>query len=171
MLAALQLAFGFGTVDWSQIGRGLYRVPINLFGGIFIFISEEFGWRSFLLEKMRPLGRWNALFLSGAIWSLWHAPLVLTPGNIYTERWDPGGAVLALLIFVLVGFIFGWMYLESNSVWPCVLMHSYNNLISTKLFREAWSISTEPTLLKNDLMAIGPILLVWFALYWKRCYT
>lgn len=167
---ALQIAFGFATVDWAQMGRGLYRVPINLFGGIFIFIGEEFGWRSYLLEKLRPLGRWNALLLSGAIWSLWHAPLVLTPSNIYTEHWDLGGAALALLIFVLVGFIFGWMYLESNSVWPCVLMHSYNNLISLELFREAWSVSTEPTLLQNGLMAIGPLSLVWLILYWKRCF-
>ena len=167
---ALQIAFGFATVDWSQIGRGLYRVPINLFGGIFIFIGEEFGWRSYLLEKLRPLGRWNALLLSGVIWSLWHAPLVLTPSNIYTQHWDLGGAALALLIFVLVGFIFGWMYLESNSVWPCVLMHSYNNLISLKLFREAWNVSTEPTLLQNGLMAIGPISLVWLILYRKRSF-
>jgi membrane protease YdiL (CAAX protease family) len=165
---ALQVAFGFASVDWAQLGHGLYRVPINLFGGIFIFIGEEFGWRSYLLEKLRPLGRWNALLLSGLVWSLWHAPLVLTPSNIYTQHWDLGGAALALLIFVLVGFIFGWLYLESNSVWPCVLMHSYNNLISLELFREAWSVSTAPTLLQNGLMAIGPISLVWLILYWKR---
>jgi len=64
-----------------------------------------------------------------------------------------------------MGFIFGWMYLESNSVWPCVLMHSYNNLISFKLLSEAWTVKVEPTLLQNALIAIGPMLLAWIVLY------
>lgn len=164
---ALQVLFGFATVDWARTGGGLYRVPINLFGGLLIFVGEEFGWRSYLLEKLRPLERWKALMLSGVIWSLWHAPLVILPGDIYTRQVDLPGAGLALFIFVLMGFIFGWLYLESNSVWPCVLMHSYNNLIAMKLFREAWSVNTEPTLVQNGLMAIGPVLLVWLVLYWK----
>jgi membrane protease YdiL (CAAX protease family) len=165
---ALQLQFGFAELDRAKVSSGLYRVPINLFGGLAIFIGEEFGWRSYLLEKLRPLGRWKALLLSGSIWSLWHAPLLVIPGGIYTSRVDVPGAGLALLVFVLMGFIFGWLYLESNSVWPCVLMHSYNNLISLKLFREAWTVTAEPTLLQSTLMAAGPIVLVWLVLYWRR---
>ncbi|HER44114.1 MAG TPA: CPBP family intramembrane metalloprotease [Candidatus Eisenbacteria bacterium] len=161
----LQLLFGFASVEWAKVGGGLYRVPINLFGGLFIFIGEEFGWRSYLLERLRPLGRWKALLWSGIIWSLWHTPILLMPGGVYTKRVDLAGAALALVVFVLAGFIFGWLYLESKSVWPCVLMHSYNNLIAMKLFREAWTVETEPTLLQNSLMAFGPMLLVWLVLY------
>jgi membrane protease YdiL (CAAX protease family) len=168
---ALQIMFGLATVDPAKLTAGLYRVPINLFGGLIIFIGEEFGWRSYLLEKIRPLGRWNALLVSGAIWSLWHAPVLIVPSNIYTQRVDLPGAGLTLLVFVLMGFIFGWLYLESKSVWPCVLMHSYNNLIALKLFREAWSVRTEPTLLQNALFAVGPVLLVWIVLYMKRGFT
>jgi len=166
----MQLSFGFGVMDWSKFASGLYRIPINLFGGLIIFIGEEFGWRSYLLEKLRPLGRAKALLLSGVIWSLWHAPLVIFPSNIYTQKVDLAGASLALLVFVLAGFIFGWMYLESDSVWPCVLMHSYNNLITFKLFSEAWSIAKEPTLFQNSLMALAPIFIVWLVLYWKGAF-
>lgn len=168
---ALQSMLGFATVDWAKVSIGLYRVPINLFGGLIIFIGEEFGWRSYLLEKIRPLGRWNALLASGAIWSLWHAPVLLLPTGIYTRQLDLPGAGLTFVVFTLMGFIFGWLYLESKSVWPCVLMHSYNNLVSFKLFREAWTVKTEPTLLQNALLAFGPVLVIWIFLYFRRCFT
>lgn len=168
----LHFVLGFAALNWTKVPTGLYRVPINLFGGLIIFIGEEFGWRSYLLQKLLPLSRWNALLLSGAIWSLWHAPLVIIPNTStpYRVQMSLAGSLLALLIFVLNGFIFGWLYIESKSVWPCVLMHSYNNLISFKLLREAWTVSAEPTLLQNTLMAIGPIVLVWLILYWKGSF-
>lgn len=171
MQDALQVLLGFAELDWTELPSGLYRVPINLFGGLIIFIGEEFGWRSYLLEKLRPLGRWNALLLSGVVWSLWHTPLVIIPNTSYGQQMSVAGTVLALLIFALMGFIFGWLYLESKSVWPCVLMHSYNNLINLKLFSEAWTVKAEPTLLQNSLMAIGPMLLIWLILYCKRGFT
>jgi membrane protease YdiL (CAAX protease family) len=163
----LLLAFDFTTMDWSQVTKGLYRIPINLFGGLIIFIGEEFGWRSYLVEKLRPIGRWKALLWSGTIWSLWHLPAVSIPNlsTSYGQQMSVLSTLLTLLIFVLMGFIFGWMYLESNSVWPCVLMHSYNNLISFKLLSEAWTVKVEPTLLQNALIAIGPMLLAWIVLY------
>lgn len=162
----LALGFGFATIDWSQVTKGLYRIPINLFGGALIFIGEEFGWRSYLVEKLRPLGRWKALLYSGIIWSLWHLPAVSIPSSAtpYGEQVSVAGTLLTLFIFVLMGYIFGWMYLESKSVWPCVLMHSYNNLISFKLLSEAWTVKAEPTLLQHALIAVGPMLLVWIIL-------
>jgi membrane protease YdiL (CAAX protease family) len=163
----LLLVSGFAKIEWSQITRGVYRIPINLFGGLIIFIGEEFGWRSYLVEKLRPLGRWTALLWSGVIWSLWHLLAVSIPNTAtsYGQDMSIFGIALTLLIFVLMGFIFGWLYLESGSVWPCVLMHSYNNLISFKLLSEAWTSQAEPTLLQNALIAIGPMLFVWIILY------
>lgn len=168
---AIQYFAGFIAVDWSKIPAGLYRVPINLFGGLIIFIGEEFGWRSYLVEKLRPLGRWNALLLSGFVWSLWHLPLLIVPNLHYGYDLTIFGTILTLFVFVLMGFIFGWLYLESNSVWPCVLMHSFNNLVSLKLFTEARTVQTEPDLLQNSLMAIGPILLVWLMLFLRGEFT
>lgn len=167
---ALQLIFGFAIMDWDHFPEGLYRVPINLLGGVLIFIGEEFGWRSYLLEKLRPLGRRKALLISGTIWSFWHTPLVVIPNATYGENLNLFGAILTLSIFVLAGFIFGWLYLESGSVWPCVLMHSYNNLIGLKLFSEAWLMETEPSLLQNTLMAIAPMITVWLILYFRKGY-
>lgn len=160
---ALQLGFGLATMDWGKVTAGLYRIPVNLIPGMVLFLGEEFGWRSYLLERLRPLGRPKALLLSGLVWSLWHAPLLLIPG-FQSDRADPAGAALSLGIYVLMGFIFGWLYLESNSVWPCTLMHAYNNLVGLSLLREAFHAHAKPTLLQNGLMAVGPILLVWLVL-------
>lgn len=168
----LQLLFGFAAIDWTKVSLGLYRIPINLFGGILIFIGEEFGWRSYLVEKLRPLGRFKVLLISGIVWSLWHLPAVSIPNLLtsYGEQMSLPGVILTLLLFVLMGFIFGWLYLESNSVWPCVLMHSYNNLIAFKLLREAWTVVKELTLVQNALIAIGPILVIWLVLYWRGSF-
>ncbi|MFQ6614404.1 MAG: CPBP family intramembrane glutamic endopeptidase [Fidelibacterota bacterium] len=168
-----QVLFGFITVDGSKATLGLYRIPINLFGGLIIFIGEEFGWRSYLVEKLRPLGRWKALLYSGIIWSLWHLPAVSIPNTStsYGLQINIMGTLLTLFIILLFGFIFGWLYLESNSVWPGVLMHSYSNLITLSLLSEAVTINKEPSLLQKSLFAVGPALLVWLVLYFRGKFS
>lgn len=42
---------------------------------VFTF-GEEFGWTGFLLVRLLPLGRWRAAVLYGAIWGIWHAPII-----------------------------------------------------------------------------------------------
>jgi uncharacterized protein len=43
--------------------------------------GEEFGWTGYLLVKLLPLGRWRAALLYGAIWGLWHAPIIAAGFN------------------------------------------------------------------------------------------
>lgn len=163
------LLFNFTTLKTDQILSGLYRIPINLLGGMVIFIGEEFGWRSYLVEKLRPLGRWKTLLISGAFWSLWHLPFVIDASgsnNFYTSLI---GILIASFIYILFGFIFGWLYLEAKSVWPCVLMHSYNNLVTMKLLN--WEVIQEPSFVQNSLMAVFPILIVWLVLFFKGKFT
>lgn len=48
-------------------------IPIN---SIFAF-GEELGWRGYLLPRLQELlGYWPGLLGHGAIWGLWHAPLI-----------------------------------------------------------------------------------------------
>jgi membrane protease YdiL (CAAX protease family) len=162
---AAQVGLGYMEVNWHELWRGLYRLPINLLGGVLIFIGEEFGWRSYLVEKLRPFGRWNVLLLSGVIWAVWHVPMLIMPNATYGQQLNPLGAVYAFFVFVMMGFIFGWLYLRSGSVWPCVLMHSYNNLVGLELFREAVTVHLEPTLLQRSMVAIFPIAIVWLIIY------
>jgi uncharacterized protein len=44
-------------------------------------LAEEWGWRGWLLPALLPLGRWPAILLTGVVWGLWHAPIVLLGYN------------------------------------------------------------------------------------------
>lgn len=88
-------------------------------------LGEELGWRGYLLPQLLPLGQWPALLLSGAIWGLWHAPVILLGYN-YPQH--PQLGVLLMVGFCMVwGVLFGWLRLATGSVWPAVLAHGALN--------------------------------------------
>jgi uncharacterized protein len=92
--------------------------------------GEEIGWRGFLLPRLikAGLGQWSALLLSGIIWGLWHAPLIIR-GHNYPDH--PYLGVLLMTGFTtLVGIIFGWLQLASGSVWVPTLAHASLNAVA-----------------------------------------
>jgi membrane protease YdiL (CAAX protease family) len=95
--------------------------------GLFAF-GEEWGWRGYLLERLRPLGQWRALVLSGAIWGLWHAPFNILGYNYAQHR--ATGFLLFTVFCVLSGILFGWMRLATGSIWPAVLAHGSVNALA-----------------------------------------
>jgi membrane protease YdiL (CAAX protease family) len=79
-------------------------IPIELLAGltvapvinaVFAF-GEEFGWRGYLLPRLRPLGQFQAAIVVGVIWGLWHAPVIVQDGyNFPGHPWlGLGGMVL-----------------------------------------------------------------------------
>lgn len=89
-------------------------------------LGEELGWRGYLLPKLLPLGVVPAILISGVIWGAWHAPLLLLGYNYPTA---PGwlAVVMMCVTCVLVGAVFGWLRIRSNSVWPAALAHGTFN--------------------------------------------
>ena len=57
-------------------------VTIN---GLFAF-GEEYGWRGFLMDELRPLGAVRANLLTGVLWGLFHAPIILLGYNFDPYR-------------------------------------------------------------------------------------
>jgi membrane protease YdiL (CAAX protease family) len=92
-----------------------------------VSFGEEWGWRGYLLPRLLPLGQWRALVLSGVIWGLWHAPVILLGYNY------PQHPVLGVLLFtvvsVLLGILLGWMRLATGSIWSAVLAHGSLNAL------------------------------------------
>lgn len=116
----------------------------------FATFGEEFGWRAYLLPKMRPIGARKALILSGLIWGIWHWP-VIAMGHNYGLDYPgfPWLGMLAMVWFsVWVGIFFGWLTLKSGSVWAAVIAHGALNGIAglSLLFAKApFSMLLGPT--------------------------
>lgn len=143
----LTFAFGAGHVDWTfeairqamadapggdavppgvvlaaQIASSLTLAP--LLNTVFA-LGEELGWRAFLLPRLTHLGQWRALLIVGVIWGVWHAP-VIAQGHNYPGQ--PIVGIFMMIAFtVLVGIIFGWLYLETESPWASALAHGTLN--------------------------------------------
>lgn len=87
--------------------------------------GEEIGWRGWLLVTLRPAGIWPAMLLSGAIWGVWHAPVILLGHNFNQPNiWGLGLMVVGSMAW---GVFFGWLRLRSGSVWPAVIGHGALN--------------------------------------------
>jgi membrane protease YdiL (CAAX protease family) len=108
---------------------GILISPIA--NGLFTF-GEEFGWRGYLLPKLMPLGWRKAMLLIGAIWGVWHWPVIFM-GYEYGSSY-PGYPWLGPLLFIWITFCFGvflaWITLRAGSLWPAVIGHAAINGIA-----------------------------------------
>lgn len=100
-------------------------IPFGAVVNALAAFGEEIGWRGWLLPALRPLGVWPALTLSGAIWGIWHAPVILLGYNF--GRTDLVGVALMTGGCVAWGVLLGWTRLRTGSVWPAVFAHGALN--------------------------------------------
>lgn len=104
----------------------LILVPIAAIvpNGILAF-GEELAWRGWLTSALRPYGVWPTLLITGVLWGLWHAPVILLGHNY--GRTDIWGVLLMVGACIAWGMFFGWLRLRSASLWPAVLAHGSLN--------------------------------------------
>jgi uncharacterized protein len=71
----------------ALLALGLFSGVIAGFtiNGLFAF-GEEYGWRGVLMDELRPLGPVKANVLTGVMWGLWHAPIILLGFNYGQQR-------------------------------------------------------------------------------------
>lgn len=124
--------------------------------------GEEFGWRGYLLMRLLPLGRLRAMVLTGAIWGVWHAPIILQGYN-YPDH-PMLGVPLMITFCLLLGIILGWLRLASGSVFPAAVAHaSVNGPGSAALafLRSRNDLTTGLTGLLGQAMMLIFVLLLW----------
>lgn len=109
-----------------QFGQALVAAP--LLNSVATF-GEEFGWRAYLLPKLAPLGYKRALLAHGAVWGVWHWPVIAMGYNYGLDY--AGAPWLGLLAMVAatvaLGVFLGWVTLRSASVFPAVVGHAMVN--------------------------------------------
>ncbi len=110
----------------------LYACGVSALGIIPGF-GEEFGWRAYLtpkLEEKMPLPA--AITVSGIIWGLWHAPLIVCGHNFGTDYigYPYVGIVLMCVFCVFMALFLTALVKATNSVIPAALGHiAFNNCI------------------------------------------
>jgi membrane protease YdiL (CAAX protease family) len=109
--------------------QALLLAPI--LNAVFCF-GEEFGWRAYLLPKLLPLGTRKAVLISGAIWGVWHAPIIAMGHNYGLDYPGyPWLGMLAMVLFcVVIGTLLSWLTLKEGSLWPAVIGHGAINGIA-----------------------------------------
>lgn len=149
--------------------RALFVLMISSFSGSFVKnIFEEFAWRGSLFTYLEKTGMndWLLYFFNGLIWGMWHITyyMFFLPDEYFIE--------ISRLMMVIVGIILMifWtpMFVEirrlTNSVWPCVILHSMEDAIPTMLFVTAnvFQIEERYSVILDPISGIVPTVLVFF---------
>ncbi len=98
-------------------------------------LGEEIGWRGLLVPEMAKIMPYTRVSLiSGAIWALWHMPLIF-----FADYKLPGvpvwyGAAMFLIMVIGISFVFAWLRLKSGSLWTAAILHASHNLFVQAVF-------------------------------------
>jgi membrane protease YdiL (CAAX protease family) len=100
--------------------------------------GEEIGWRGYMLSRLVDSGIGAPILISGLVWGLWHAPLIVS--GQYAAGPHP---ILSLGLFlagiVAGGYVFAWLRLSSGSIWPCIWGHAVWNAVIQGAFDRSTS--------------------------------
>jgi membrane protease YdiL (CAAX protease family) len=99
------------------------------FLGMIASLGEELGWRGFLFPRLYTLmGFTKASFITGAIWSVWHFPVVIAIFPLYRPGVSIAYALACFSVAVVaISFVHSWLRLRSGSMWPSTLLHASSN--------------------------------------------
>jgi membrane protease YdiL (CAAX protease family) len=150
-LLVLTVSYGLGWLSGAAAlvvptdGGGLpsfiINQLINLVVVTILVLSEEIGFRGYMLPRLLRLGSKRAVVLSGFAHATWHLPiLLLTPfyevqGNLYLI------VPVFLLVLTAAGVVIGLLRLETDSIWPGTILHG--------AFNGFWNVFAELTLLSS----------------------
>lgn len=138
---ALAAALGWTEADWALTGLAqslpdgtsvtlavvitFVVLPVNVIVATVAAFGEELGWRGFLTTALSPLGFWPSALITGILWGVWHAPIILLGYNYM--RPDFTGVLLMCGFTLFVGALLQWSRYWTDNVWPAVVGHGALN--------------------------------------------
>ena len=170
---ALGWLSGLTPLDPAAVQELDISFPIMLvvmtFGSLLSALGEEIGWRGFLTPHLyRLTGFTRTALISGVIWFVWHAPLIIFADyNTGTPTWYS----LACFGVGIIGltFLFTWLRLKSNSLWPAALLHASHNLFIQAVFDPLTQDTPAAAYLLGEFglaMALAGVVVAW--LTWRQ---
>lgn len=130
-------------------------------------IFEEFAWRGCLVPYLENTGMndWFLYLVNGFVWGSWHITyyLFFLPDEYFTKTSRPMMVVTGIIIMMFWSPVFVELRRLTNSVWPCVILHSMEDAVPTLLFvtagvfqmKESYSVILDP------ISGIIPVALVF----------
>ena len=121
------------TEDFSFTGVGVGTAFVTITAASVI---EEVGWKGYCEDSIGQYMNWFwESLLFGALWSLWHLPLIFIEGT-----YQAGLMVNPLYVFnffisgIPLGYIITWVYLVSDrSILACMIFHLFVNFMQEKI--------------------------------------
>ncbi len=111
----------WGLVGLAFVGALIAGFTIN---GVFAY-GEEYGWRGWLADELRPLGAFWANVLTGVLWGLWHTPLILLGFN-YGDYGRLGPAFMVALCIPFSFLLWRAREVTGSLLAPAVLHGAFN---------------------------------------------
>jgi len=92
-----------------------------------VAFGEELGWRGLLHNAWSHLGFWRPALACGALWGLWHAPLILR-GHNYPEHPEVGVGMM-IAFCMLLSPLMSEVRARGGSVWAAATTHGTMNAV------------------------------------------
>jgi len=140
MCLSIWLSVWFGqSADQFRLSGGANLLAMIILAMVLAPLFEEMGWHGYGVDSLRAkTGMMKATLLFGALWSTWHAPLVLISGTYQNELARMGNKVFLANFFVSIipaAIIANWFYYKnSRSIAAAILVHSMLNAPSVLLY-------------------------------------
>ena len=131
--SAAELTEGMPPVPIIIISTIVSALGIASFLNMFFTFGEEAGWRGLLFPTLaEKMSERTAAVVSGAIWGIWHAPIIAMGHNYGMEY--VGFPIVGILVMILMctamGCWFAHMRIQTNTVWTCSLAHGAFNAVA-----------------------------------------
>ena len=115
----------------SSISCVTYAPLINML----LAVGEEAGWRGFLYPQLKAkFGKRNGWLIGGAIWGMWHWPVIWLIGYEYGTDYV-GFPIIGMMTFCIItialGILCDWLYEKTGCIWIPSIFHGAVNAAGT----------------------------------------
>ncbi len=159
------------AIDYPELSGYIFSwLQIAVISGLY-FITEELGWRGFLLPRMLTQHHWlKASLYLGVIWAIWHYPYWLISSWGYTGSWTESASMaMASTIFAIsLCVMLTWIFKNTKgSVLLAMIFHGSNNANFNKMFSVAGDDALSLNFLATHAFtaALVALLLVAFVIF------
>lgn len=145
----------------AAVLQAVFYAPLRAF----LTLGEEFGWRGYMNDKMKPLfGTAGTVLIGGTIWGIWHAPLTVEGHNFGRDYagYPYTGFLMMMLYCICLGTVLMWLTDHTGSVFPAAVFHAIVNFGAPTVFRliaRGVPQTAESSVLKEFIVPELPIVL------------